>query len=285
MVKQLCDGPEPTAERVALWRALHCLADPQPHILEDLIGLELAAPPEGWRTRGDMHLDGSARARASIVARSRVTEDLVRKEIACGTTQYVILGAGLDTFAQRMENSESAIRVFEIDQSDTQGWKARRLIECGYGVPDYLKLVPVDFENGADWFDALLDAGFNPRLPSVFSLLGVTLYLRKETNGSILRRIGSLAAGTVLCASFMIPLELVEASEQQMRRRTEEAAKSRGTPFVSFYSPEEFQLECRDAGFGEVTYVSASEMAKLYFKDRQDGLLPSSSEEMLIARV
>jgi len=279
------DGPEPTAERVAFWRALHVLADPQPHVLSDLIGLELAAPPKGWRSRGDMHLHGTARARASIVARSRLTEDVVRKEAALGTNQYVLLGAGLDTFAQRMEGSESAIRVFEIDQPGTQGWKARRLNECGYGIPEHLKLVPVDFERGADWFDALLAAGFDPSLPAVFSFLGVTLYLRGETNAAILRRIGSLSAGTVLCASFMVPLDLVEPSERVMRRRTEQGARSRGTPFVSFYTPQEFLIACREAGFSDVRHVSASDLAELYFKDRSDGLQPSSSEEMVIARV
>lgn len=284
-MKERNDGPEPTAERVAFWRALHALADPQPHILDDLIGLELAAPPEGWRSRGDMHLRGSARARASIVARSRLTEDVVRREAARGTTQYVLLGAGLDTFAQRMGGSEQVIRVFEVDQPQTQGWKARRLKECGYGIPEHLKLVPVDFEHGADWFDALLAAGFDPSLPAVFSVLGVTLYLRRETNAAILRRIGSLPAGTVLCASFMVPLELVHASERLMRRRTEQGAKSRGTPFISFYTPQEFLLACREAGFGDISHVSALDLAELYFKDRHDGLRPSSSEEMAIARV
>lgn len=214
-----------------------------------------------------------------------MTEDAVRNEVASGTSQYVILGAGLDTFAQRIKNSETVIRVFEIDKPDTQQWKARRLKECGYGVPDHLKLVPVDFEKGVDWFDALLAAGFNPNLPAVFSLLGVTLYLRGETNAAILRRIGSLATGSVLCASFMVPMELVEVSEQLMRRKTEQGARSRGTPFVSFYSPQEFMRACRDAGFTDIAHVSAADMAEHYFKNRRDGLHPSSLEEMVIARV
>ncbi|WP_026792016.1 class I SAM-dependent methyltransferase [Pleomorphomonas oryzae] len=285
MVIEQSNGPEPTAERVALWRALHVLADPQPHVLDDQLGLELAAPPEGWRSRGDMHLRSSARARASIVARSRMTEDLVVKEAAGGTTQYVLLGAGLDTFAQRMGRHGLTMRVFEIDQPGPQAWKAQRLHACGYGITPRLTFVPVDFEQGADWFEALRAAGFDPNLPAVFSLLGVTLYLRAETNAAILRRIGSLCAGTVLCASFMVPLDLVETSERTMRQRTEQGARSRGTPFVSFYRPEEFLRACREAGFGDVTHVSAADLAERYFRDRQDGLHPSSSEEMVIARL
>ncbi|MBO0692849.1 MAG: class I SAM-dependent methyltransferase, partial [Acidimicrobiaceae bacterium] len=109
------EGPESTAARVALWRALHVLVDAPPHVIEDEVGLALVDPPEGWRDRGDMHPQGTAGFRASIVARARFIEDLVTEQVELGVDQYVILGAGLDTFAQRRTEIAERLHVFEVD--------------------------------------------------------------------------------------------------------------------------------------------------------------------------
>src|SRR5262249_42563282 len=109
-------APEPTAVRGALWRAMHLEHDAPPHVLEDDGGLRLAARDESWRQRPDMNPDGVKLFRASIVARARFVEDLVRTAAAGGVGQYVILGAGLDSFAQRHPDLGGALRVFEIDQ-------------------------------------------------------------------------------------------------------------------------------------------------------------------------
>src|SRR5262249_25485781 len=136
-------APDSSAERVALWRALHAEIDPPPHVLEDEIGLKLLAPDVGWRSRGDMDPLFTRSLRASIVGRARFIEDLVVEQAARGLGQYVTLGAGLDTFAQRMPQIASRLKVFEIDQPGPQAWKRRRLIELGFGVPDWLRFVPV----------------------------------------------------------------------------------------------------------------------------------------------
>ena len=138
--------------RVALWRAMHVQVDAPPHVIEDEIGLRLAAPDDGWRRRPDMDPHATSGFRAAIVARARFIEDLVAEQADHGVTQYVILGAGLDTFAQRRPEIAARLRVFEVDQPGTQAWKRRRLVELGYGIPDWLRLVPVDFEAGADWW-------------------------------------------------------------------------------------------------------------------------------------
>ena len=119
--------PDNTAVRVALWRALHVLIDPPPHVLEDEIGLQLVAPDPGWRSRPDMEPNFTSRFRAAIVARARFVEDLVVEQAGQGVSQYIILGAGLDTFAQRRPEIASRLQVFEIDQPGTQAWKRRRL--------------------------------------------------------------------------------------------------------------------------------------------------------------
>src|ERR1700733_14471593 len=144
-------APDSTAARVALWRALHVEADPPPHVLEDEIGLKLLAPDEDWRRRPDMDPQFTRPFRASIVARARFIEDLVVEQARPGVDQYVIPGAGLDTFAQRKSAIASRLRVFEVDRPGPQAWKRQRLIELGYGIPEWLRLLPVNFEAGDFW--------------------------------------------------------------------------------------------------------------------------------------
>src|SRR6202035_5498437 len=141
---------------------MHVQVDQEPHVLADEIGLQLVAPDDGWRARPDMDPAGTRGFRASIVARARFIEDLVTEQAGDGVSQYVILGAGLDTFAQRRPEVAASLRVFEVDRSEPQTWKRRRLTELGFGVPDWLRLVPVDFEAGASWWDELAAAGFDP---------------------------------------------------------------------------------------------------------------------------
>src|SRR6185312_9073436 len=134
---------------------MHVQVDPPPHVLEDEIGLRLAAPDDGWRGRPDMDPQGTSGFRAAIVARARFIEDLVAEQAGHGLAQYVILGAGLDSFAQRRPEIASRLRVFEVDRPGPQEWKRRRLVDLGFGVPDWLRLVPVDFEAGASWVEPL----------------------------------------------------------------------------------------------------------------------------------
>src|SRR5579875_3374216 len=140
--------PDSTAVRVALWRAMHVQIDPPPHPLEDEIGLRLADPDPNWRHRPDMDPVATRPFRASIVARARFIEDLIADRADAGIRQYVILGAGLDTFAQRRPDVASRLTLFEVDQPAHQIWKRQRLIQTGYGVPEWLRLVPVDLEAG-----------------------------------------------------------------------------------------------------------------------------------------
>src|SRR5579871_4102394 len=165
-------APDSTAVRVALWRALHVEVDAPPHVLEDTIGMKLAAPDEGWRQRGDMHPEGTRMFRASIVARARFIEDLVAEQSQRGVDQYVLLGAGLDTFAQRRPEVAARLRIFEIDQPGTQTWKRQRLVDLGYGVPEWLTLVPVDFEAGERWSRKLVAAGFDTQRAALVTSTG-----------------------------------------------------------------------------------------------------------------
>jgi methyltransferase (TIGR00027 family) len=262
---------------------MHVQVDPPPHVLEDEIGLQLAAPDDGWRRRPDMDPHATSRARASIVARARFIEDLVVEQAGHGVRQYVILGAGLDTFAQRRPEIASDLRIFEIDQPGAQAWKRQRLIELGLGIPEWLRLVPVDFEAGASWWERLATAGFDARQPAVVASTGVTMYLTREATAATLRQIATLAPGSTLAMTFMLPLELVEPEERPLREASERGARAAGTPFVSFFSPAQMRALAREGGFRDVLHVSAARLAQRYFAGRTDGLRPSSSEELLVA--
>ncbi|WP_405780131.1 class I SAM-dependent methyltransferase [Streptomyces sp. NBC_00859] len=275
--------PDSSAVRVALWRALHVQADPPPHVFEDEIGLRLAAPDDGWQRRPDMDPATTSGFRAAIVARARFIEDLVTEQAGHGITQYVVLGAGLDTFAQRRPDVAAGLRVFEIDQPDTQAWKRRRLIELGYGIPDRLRLVPVDFEAGGDWWEQLSDAGFDPARPAVVVCTGVTMYLTKDATAATLRRLAGLAPGSTLAMTFMLPAGLLDAADRPAMEATEPQAQASGTPFISFYTPQEMLALARDAGFDDTRHVAGTTLADRYFDGRTDGLRPSSGEDLLVA--
>jgi methyltransferase (TIGR00027 family) len=276
--------PDSTAVRVALWRALHVEVDAPPHVLEDTVGLKLAAPDEGWRLRGDMHPEGTRMFRASIVARARFIEDLVAEQSARSVDQYVLLGAGLDTFVQRRPELASQLRVFEIDQPGTQAWKRQRLVELGYGIPDGLKLVPVDFEAGESWRQKLVAAGFDTGRPAVVTSTGVSMYLTREAIMALLRDAAAFAPGSIFAMSFLLPLEMSEPAVRPGMEMAAKGARASGTPFISFFRPAEIMAMAREAGFRDVRHVSAADLAERYFKDRADGLRPPfNSEELLVA--
>jgi methyltransferase (TIGR00027 family) len=276
-------GPDSTAARVALWRALHVQIDPPPHVLEDEVGLRLLAPGDGWRRRPDMDPPGTRRSRASIVARARFIEDLVAEQAGQGLRQYVILGAGLDTFAQRRPDLASSLRVFEVDRPGPQVWKRERLIDLGFGIPEWLRLVPADFETGESWWEQLETAGFDADRRAVVASTGVIMYLSRDATAATLRRVAELAPGSTLAATFMLPLSLVEPEERPAREATERFARAAGTPFISFFTPPEMLALARAAGFREARHVSAAALTERYFDGRPDGLRPSSSEELLVA--
>ncbi len=276
-------APDSTAVRTALWRALHVQLDPSPHVLEDELGLKLAAPPEGWRQRPDMDPQATRIFRAGTVARARFIEDLMIEQAGHGVDQYVLLGAGLDTFAQRRPEFASRLRIFEVDQPGHQAWKRQRLIELGFGIPDGLQLVPVDFESGDAWLPQLVHAGFDAQRPAVVASTGVSLYLSRDAVMTLLREVAALAPGSTLAMTYILPMEQAAPEELPGREAAERGARASGTPFLSYFTAPEMLDMARAAGFGEVRHVPAATLVDRYFSDRVDGLWPGRSEELLVA--
>ncbi|MGC2004100.1 class I SAM-dependent methyltransferase [Trebonia sp.] len=283
MDEERTGSPDQTAVRVALWRAMHVLVDPPPHVLEDEVGLRLAAPDAGWRDRPDMDPVFTSGFRAHVVARSRFIEDLVAAQAARAAGQYVLLGAGLDTFAQRRPDVAARLGVFEVDQPGPQAWKRRRLTELGYGVPDWLRLVPVDFEAGGSWRDEIAAAGFDAGRAAVVASTGVSMYLTREANAATLRELASLAAGSTVAMTFQLPAELVDERDRPGRQIAVDGAERSGTPFISFFTPAEMLALAREAGFTDVRHVSGTTLNERYFAGRADGLRMSTGEDFLVA--
>lgn len=272
--------PDSTAVRTALWRALHVEVDARPHVLEDEVGLKLIAPPDDWQQRPDMKF--TKRLRASIIARARFIEDLIIEQSKQGISQYVVLGAGLDTFAQRRPGIASRLHIYEIDQPGTLAWKQQRLIELGFDVPTGLHFVPVNFEI-ASWWEQLLKAGFDISQPAVVACTGVSLYLTKAAIISTLHQISTLAPGSKLAMTFYLPIELLDEEDKPMQEIAEKGARAAGTPFVSFFTPDEILALAREAGFKKAETISTKDMEQYYFTNRTDDLLPATGEIFLLA--
>ena len=277
-------APDSTAVRVALWRALHVEVDAPPHVLDDRVGLQLVAPDYPWRERPDMDPQRIRLFLASIVARARFIEDLVVEQVARGVGQYVILGAGLDTFAQRRPEIAAKLAVFEVDQPGTQAWKRQRLIELGFGIPEWLRLVPVDFEAGGSWWERLLAAGFDASRPAIVASTGVSMYLTRDAIAATLRQVAALAPGSTFVMSFLLPTELADPEVRPGLEAAARGARASGTPFISFFTPPEMLALARDAGFRDARHVSAAALGERYFAGRTDGLRPANNtEELLVA--
>lgn len=278
--------PDHTAVRVSLWRALHLIVDEKPYIFHDNIGLKLISPNDDWQKRPDMDVANTSAFRASIVARSRFVDDLVVEQCEKGVDQYVILGAGIDTFAQRHQELCPQLTIYEIDQVDTQLWKKRRLEETGYPIPDCLKFVSVNFEEKQGWLDQLKKKGFDDTKPAVVVSTGVTQYLTIDAIMDTLKMFSKLAEGSKLALTFLLPFEKIK--KQDERKEVDEAekgAKAGGTPFISFFTPSEMLALAGEAGLKDVIHLSSIDLKEKYFRERTDQLMLQSGEDFIVATI
>jgi methyltransferase (TIGR00027 family) len=262
---------------------MHVQVDPPPHVLDDEIGLRLVAPGDDWRARPDMDPVATRGLRSAVVARARFVEDLVAAQFDRGVLQYVILGAGLDTYAQRRPGHTPRLEVFEVDQPGPQTWKRRRLADLGLGAPDWLRFVAVNFEDGRSWWQQLAAAGFDGGRPTVVASTGVTMYLTREATAATMEQLAGLASGSTVAMSFLLPPDLLAGADRAGLEASRNGARAAGTPFVSFFTPQDMLSLARHAGFSTVRHIPGSSIADRYFTGRPDGLRPSAGEDFLVA--
>jgi len=256
-----------TALRVAIRRAAHQVID-RPRVLDDPIAVPLIGP--GFERDMERAMHPVARDfRLFMASRSRYTEDRLAGAVAQGVTQYVVLGAGLDTFAYR--NPFAGLRVFEVDFPATQQWKHELLAEAKIDVPGNLVYVPLDFEHKT-LAEGLAEAGFDAGAPAFFGWLGVVPYLTLDAFRSTLETIGRLPAGTGVSFDYVFSPETLSPKRRAIFDTLAKRVEAAGEPFRLFFAPEELEKELRRAGFTRIEQVDSDGMNELYFKDREDGL-------------
>jgi methyltransferase (TIGR00027 family) len=262
--------PSKTALRVALRRAAHQLYDAQPLVLDDPIAVPILGQeylPELHKTTTKLEKPFSVALRAYLVARSRYAEDTLSTAVAQGVKQYVLLGAGLDTFAYR--NPYPNLRVFEVDHPSTQQWKRELLETTRIPIPQNLTFVPVDFEHQT-LPAQLLAAGFDSTVTTFFAWLGVVPYLTAEAFRSTLRYIAAQPLGSGLVFDYGQPRSALPRLEQLAHDSLAARVQQAGEPFQLFFTSREAAAEL--AAFYNLEDLGSPEINARYFDNRTDNL-------------
>lgn len=278
--------PSSTALTAAAARAAHLIVDQPPVIFADTLAESLLSDQAeqllGYHRAHGNHLV-LATARAQVTCRSRYTEDRVAESIRAGIRQYVILGAGLDTFAYRSELAPQ-VRIFEVDHPATQQDKKHRLTAANIPIPDNVTHVAQDFESET-LADALATNGFDPSRPSIIAWLGVSMYLTHTAISETLSAIGGFAPGTEIIMDYMLPKSLRDATAQTYVDLVAPNAAERGEPWRTFLDPQELTTLLSGHGFQLIEHVRQHDMLHAAEWDRQDTLKPSDLSCIAHARV
>jgi methyltransferase (TIGR00027 family) len=266
---------------VAERRAAHQLLD-RPLVLNDPLAVRIIGERAAANLPEQPRNFVAARFRAFMAARSRFAEDELADAFARGTRQYVVLGAGLDTFAYR--NPYADLRVFEVDHPATQAWKKKRLAQTGIDIPASMTFAPVDFDR--ETFDeGLRAAGFDETAPAFFSWLGVTMYLEPPIVLATLRAIIELNRANGVAFDYAMPRESLGLVGKLALDRLSRRVERSGEPFRGFFEPEALVKSMREMGYAHVVDLGADEINARYFAGRNDGLRVSGRVgRMLSAR-
>jgi methyltransferase (TIGR00027 family) len=290
--------PSRTALRVAMRRATHQIINHPPVFVDPLAlrilpeearqriftgitaagnpvpeGYTLANPPMPLHNPEPPKPLFEALARtlqAFMAVRNRYAEDVLAHAVAQhACTQYVLLGAGLDTFAYR--NPFPGVHVFEVDHPNTQAWKLDLLTENNIPIPPPVTHVPVDFEHQT-LPDALAAAGFNLEAPAVFAMLGVVPYLTLDAFRATMSFIGTRPHGSAVAFDYAQPLDSLPLYERAALERVSHRVRREGEPFQLFFTPQQVAHELHAAGLTWVEDLDADAISSRYFTNRTDGL-------------
>lgn len=274
-----------TADRVAERRAAHQVRD-RPLVLDDPIALRIIRPEVAHELRTNPPAHEATKLgpylRAFFVMRSRFAEDALAAAVTEGVRQYVVLGAGFDTFAYR--NPFPELRVFEVDHPDTQAIKRQRLAHGGIEIPASLTFVPVDF-TAMKLDDALRGAGFDETKPAFFSWLGVVPYLERPAIDATFRFITSLPEKSAVAFDYAVPPESLGWTARLIFWQIAKRVAALGEPWITFFDPEMLARDLRQIGFSSVEDFGADALNARYFTGRTDKLRIGGAGRMAMARV
>ncbi len=275
-----------TAYRVAVRRAEHQLLD-TPGVFEDPLSLrildeETLASIQPGKISRRQKLTKSFRAYMAV--RSRYTEDELAKSFAAGIRQYVVLGAGLDTFACRNPFHAAGLKVFEVDHPATQAWKRERLAEGKIAIPESATFVPADFEHHT-LQEELSGTGFQFDQPAFFSWLGVVPYLTEPAFLQTLRFVASLPVGTVIVFDYGVPVSMLNPVQKKALAALSTRVKNLGEPFRLFYEPQQLRGRLEPLGLQITEDLGREELNERYFSGRTDDLRVKANLARLVRAV
>lgn len=276
--------PSRTALSAATHRAVHQLVD-VPKIFDDPLALSIICANATEGVVVDLcRLQKERSLRAFIALRSRYAEDELALAVQRGVRQYVVLGAGLDTFGYRNPYPVSRLRVFEVDHPATQAWKRRRLRDALITIPDSLTFAPVDFEQQT-LAHGLEHAGFRAEEPAFFSMLGVVVYLTKAAAMETFKFVASLPPGSEIVFDYGISSSMLSEGQRSARESLARLTAAIGEPWITYFDPAALAHELRGMGFAQVEDVGPEAATDRYFKDRTDGLRITGSSRLMKAGV
>jgi methyltransferase (TIGR00027 family) len=281
------DQPSLTAQRVAMSRAAHQILD-TPRVFEDPIAIriigeqkasEISSASDPYRTSFATCL------RAFLVARSKYAEDALADAIKRGVRQYVILGAGLDTFSCRNPYHSELLRVFEVDHPSTQAWKRERLDTERISIPESVRFAAIDFEKET-LENKLPKAGFNKDEPSFFSWLGVTMYLPADAVIATMKSIASLAVrGSEIVFDYALSPSLLSPGALRGFEAVAARVAAVGEPWRSAFDPVLLTAEMQAAGFMVAEDLGPDELNARFFNNRTDALRVGGRAHLMKARL
>jgi methyltransferase (TIGR00027 family) len=275
-----------TACTAAAARAAHLIVDNEPVIFADTLAAALLGDQAdeliGYHRAHGTHVV-LAGARAQVICRSRYTEDRLADLIDHAMAQYVILGAGLDSFAYRSDLA-SQVRIFEIDHPATQGWKRRLLSAAGIATPAAVTFVPVNFETDS-LVEQLAGSGFDLARPALVSWLGVSMYLTRAAISRTLGEIGGFASGTELIVDYMLPAGLRDEAGDTYVELVMPAAADSGEPWLTFLAPAEMSALLDSHGLEPSAHVRQRDAVDAALWNRSDSLQPIELSNLARATV
>jgi methyltransferase (TIGR00027 family) len=277
--------PSVTAQRAAIQRAAHQLLE-SPRIFDDPLALAVIGAEAEAALRADPRVFQTPhrrRQRANIAARSRYAEDELAKAVRRGVRQYVILGAGLDTFAYRRPAADEAgLHVLEVDHPATQAWKRGHFARRGMVPARRLTHVPIDFERQR-LEDALSAAGLDRREPAFFSWLGVTIYLTRDAVLGTLRSVAAMPRGTAIVFTYAQSPDTLNPEQRESFDFVAERVAELGEPWRTFFDPPALAQDLRKIGFAATEDLGPAEIHARYFARRSDGLAPGPTGHIVLA--
>lgn len=261
-------------------RAAHQLLD-EPRVFDDPLAAAIAGEPERAPSANQPF---SRSLRAFIAVRSRYAEDQLARAVERGVRQYVVLGAGLDTFAYRNPFQSAGLRVFEVDHPATQEWKRGQLGAAGIAIPAEMTFAAVDFERQS-LEDGLRIARFETGQPAVFSWLGVTPYLSRAAFDGTIQFIAGMPSGSCVVFDYAVERSLLSPSQQLGLDALAARVARAGEPFRLFFDPTELSRDLERLGFTNIEDLDADRINARYFAVRSDGLRVTGGGHLISAQV